>query len=230
VRLFIGIALGLVLTIGWITLEFVRHRSPTTTTEVFSSEESLGPVGKKTHLQVYKIVKESTGLFDPQDIRSTRIELTGEFRGTLSLPPEIDLAAQSAQVVDLNRDGTKEILVYRDNLAVGVVWLRDGKLIFRPDKDFLKSWGFDVGPQLTDGRAVFTAASEFPPGSIEAVPRPRLFSWTQQQGFIDVTSQNSAYVVRHLIPVLKDALQAQQNEARRQNFRNVIAELSDSAK
>ncbi|HXH86716.1 MAG TPA: hypothetical protein VNI35_07800 [Nitrospira sp.] len=222
-----AIAIATVAGSLWTWLELRRHRSPTVVTEVGSFEDVLDPALSVTHVKIRRLAKESTGLFDAQDIRSSRVELAGGIRDTFSLPLKVDLAAQSSQVLDLDGNGIKEILLYQDEFVVGVVWLRKGKLNFRPDRDLLKSWAFDIRPKPTDdGHLVFVAASEFPEGNLNAVPRPRLFSWNEQEGFRDVTSSYPTYVNKHLIPVVREALRSERNEDRKANFAKVLAELS----
>jgi hypothetical protein len=111
----------------WIQKEIDAHRSPTVTKEVANFKETLDPAVGTVHVRVFDIEKESTGLFDAQEIRASRVELEGPAAQVLSLPFE----THQVRSADLDRNGTKELLLYREEGDVGVVWLHEPKLEFR---------------------------------------------------------------------------------------------------
>jgi hypothetical protein len=216
----------------WLHVELKTHRSPTVTTEVAALEDTLDPRVGKQNIKVFTIIKESTGGFDPQDIRTAKVEVSGPgIRvSSLTLPIErTDLVVHSVRLLDVDHDGTKEILLYEeDGFKVAIVWLHDGTLECRPEADILKSLYVDVGPVETDSHLLFVAASEFPSDDIDAVYRPNLLSWSQGQGFSVVTAQYPSYVRAHFVPDLQKSLASESSGNRRKNYERVIKELSSS--
>ena len=213
-----------VLGAGWFYVHLLQHRSATIVREVASIQSPWQDSTSST-VKVFSVEKVSTGLFDPQDIRTTRIEVNGSFAQSLTLPLSADFAARSAESVRLQADETKELLLRKDAFSIAVVWFGDGKLRFRQGADILKSWAFEVGPYRIDRDMVFVSASEFPAKAYEPVPLPRLFSWTTNDGFVDVTGLHPSYVNDILIRKLEVEVSSESNPARIAYYRQVLAEL-----
>jgi hypothetical protein len=226
------VGLGLAAAYVWLQWELKTHRSPTITKEVAHFTDVLDPSAGAVTMRVFAIDKESTSAFDAQDIHSSRVELEGPITATLSPPLTIDFPARSARSADLDRDGIRELLLYREDGSVAVVWLDHGKLEFRPDVDVLESGYSDLSPQDAGrGRLVFVAAQSaiFTDG-MHGVRRPRVYAWTEHNGFKEVTTQFPGFVRERVIPGLERAMRAEEDGERRRNFQRVISELEEMSK
>jgi hypothetical protein len=168
-------------------------------------------------------------MFDMTEIQSSLVQVSGVITDTLILPTSLGLAAESASVADLDGDGQDEVVLFV-GMSTRVVWVSFEKLTTRPDVDVLKSYRGAPTPQTADGQAFFVAWSEYPASVIDSAPRPRLFSWTRQSGFVDVTSAHPAFVRRTLIPELNALLANEKDSGRRANFQTVIAQLYQESK
>jgi hypothetical protein len=217
--LFVAVTLGTVALVDW---KILKNRSATITREIATValpwDDSLN-----NDVKVFSVEKVSTGAFEPQDIRTTRVERVGSHSDSMTLPFTTDFAAQSAEVVSFG--GHKELLLRVDAFNVAIVWVQENRFVFRPEADTLKSWAFEVGPHQIDRELVFVAASEFPDAVDDSVPYPRLFSWSRQRGFADVTKLHPTYVRNTLVPQLEAALMSETSPVRADYYRQLIAGL-----
>ena len=205
-----------------------RASVPTIIKEVANFKEMLNPASGRVTVRVFNIEKRSTGAFDAQDIRASRVELEGPIPQILSLPFE----THQVKTADIDRNGTKDLLLYREDGSLGVVWLNGSKLEFRPEMDMLESQYSDLN--LGDdgnGHTVFVVVS---PGIYtngeHGVGRLRLYVWTQQGGFKEATSRFPKYVRQHMIPDLRKEMSLEADLERVKNFQKIIAELEDLTK
>ncbi len=124
----VGILFGIVALTLWVRVRIKADRSPTITQEIANFKETLHPMMGPVKVKIFAIKKESTGIFDTHDIHSSRIEIGAPNPQTLLVN---SLAARSVQAIDLDQNGTKELLLLGEEQEAAVVWLRDGQLICR---------------------------------------------------------------------------------------------------
>lgn len=213
----------------WVRMRIKKEQSPTTIQEVANFNETLNPTIGPVTVKVFAIKKESTGLLDTHDIRSSRIDIEGSNPQML---PITGLAARSVQAIDLDQNGTKELLLLGEDAEAAVVWMKEGQLNFCPEHDLLNSGFLDPTPQDAGGRhMVFVVAT---PGiytnGMHGVARRRVMAWTEQDGFRDVTVLFPKFVQNTVIASLKKEMASEGDPERKRNFQVIIRELGESIK
>src|SRR5690242_12930142 len=88
--LFVAVTLG---TVALVDCKILKSRSATIMREIATVpwDDSLN-----NDVKVFSVEKVSTGAFEPQDIRTTRVERVGSHWDSMTLPFTTDFAAQSA--------------------------------------------------------------------------------------------------------------------------------------
>jgi hypothetical protein len=203
------------------------HMSP-----VLDYKGTLDPTARPVRVRVYKIEKWSTGS-DMQDIFNSKIEVE---RGAASVafvwPQNTQFYATSAAVLDLDGDGTKELVLNNQGTEVRVLFFDGEYLHFRGQIDELASISYDVGPRSVNQRFIFVQGRAFPSqGAQDYVPLPRLVAWSKEKGFQDVTRSLNRYYAATVLPEIK-ATQAAQTDRQRQTLyqaaiENVERELAN---
>ena len=224
----VGILFGIGVLTVWVRMRIKTDRSPTITQEVANFNETLDPTIGPVTVKVFAIKKESAGLFDTHDIRSSRVDIEGSNPQMLLIT---GLAARSVQVIDLDRNGTKELLFLGEDAEAAVVWMKEGQLSFRPEHDLLNSV-LDSTPQDAGGRhMVFVVATAgIYTNGMHGVARQRVMAWTEQDGFRDVTVLFPKFVRKMVISSLKKEMASEDDAERKKNFHAIIAELEDLIK
>jgi hypothetical protein len=225
----VGVLFGIGALTVWVRMRIKTDRLPTITQEIVNIKETLHPMMGPVAVKVFAIKKESTGLFDTHDAHASRIEIGAPNPQTLFVP---SLAARSVQAIDLDQNGTKELLLYGEDDGRAVVWMREGKPNFRFERDFLNSDFLDPTPQdAGGGHMVFVVAT---PGiytnGMHGVARRRVMAWTEQDGFRDVTVLFPEFVRKRVISSLKKEMALEGDPERKSNFQVIISELEDLIK
>lgn len=225
----VGILLGIGCLTVWVRMRIKTGRSPTITQEVANFNETLDQTMGPVTVKAFAIKKESTGMFDTQDVHASRIEIGAPNPQTLLVD---SLAARSVQAIDLDQNGTKELLLYGEDDGTAVVWMREGKPNFRFEHDFLNSGFLDPTPQDAGGkRMVFVVAT---PGAytngMHGVAMRRVMAWSELDGFHDVTGLFPNFVRTKIISSLKKEMALEGDPERKRNFQVIISELEDSIK
>jgi len=224
---------GVLFSIGaltvWVRMRIKTDRSPTITQEIANFKETLHPMMGPVTVKIFAIKKESTGLFDTHDVHASRIEIGAPNPQILLVD---SLAVRWVQAIDLDQNGTKELLLLGEEQEAAVVWLRDGQLICRPEHDLLNPGFLDPSPQDAGGRhMVFVVAT---PGiytnGMHGVARRRVVAWTEQDGFRDVTVLFPKFVRKKVISSLKREMASEDDFERKKNFQQIIDELEELIK
>jgi hypothetical protein len=227
--IFLGIFLGIGVLTLWVRMRIKTDRSPTITQEIINFKETLHPMVGPVAVKIFAIKKESTGIFDTHDVHASRIEIGAPNPQTLLVP---SLAARSVQAIDLDQNGTKELLLYGEDDGTAVVWMREGKPNFRFEHDFLNSGFLDPSPQDAGGEPmVFVVATRgIYTNGMHGVARRRVMAWTEQDGFRDVTVLFPKFVRERVISSLKKEMAFEGDPERKSNFQVIISELEDLIK
>jgi hypothetical protein len=147
--IFVVILLGIGVLTLWVQMRIKTDRSPMMTQEIANFKETLHPMMGPVTVKIFAIKKESTGIFDTHDIHASRVEIGAPDPQALLVP---SLAAFSVQAIDLDQNGTKELLLYGGDHGTVVVWMREGKPTFRFERDLLNSGFLDPTPQDAGGK------------------------------------------------------------------------------
>lgn len=227
--IFVGILLGIGALILWVRMRIKTDRSPTITQEIANFKETLYPMMGPVTVKIFAIKKKSTGIFDTHDVHASRVEIGAPNLQTLLVP---SLAARSTQAIDLDQNGTKELLLHGEDDGTVVVWMREGKPNFRFEHDILNSGFLDPTPQDAGGkRMVFVVAT---PGvytnGMHGVAMRRVMAWSELDGFHDVTALFPDFVRKKVISSLKKEMALENDPERKKNFQVVIRELENSIK
>lgn len=227
--IFFGILLGIGVLTLWVRMRIKTDRSPTITQEIANFRETLHPMTGPVTVKIFTIKKESTGIFDTHNVHASRVEIGAPNPQTLLVP---SLVARSVQAIDLDQNGTKELLLYGEDEGTAVVWMQEGKPNSRFEHDFLNSGFLDPTPQDAGGkRMVFVVAI---PGvytnGMHGVAMRRVMAWSELDGFHDVTALLPNFVRKNVISSLKKEMALESDPERKRNFQVIIGELEDSIK
>lgn len=226
---------AIVLVAGWlyvtIALPYIRAshepHSAMQRTMLLNYTGRLNNQDGPSELRIYKITKLSSSASDAEDVRTNKIELKTEKASiNFTWATQGEFGGSDPRIVDLDRDGTKEILLYEGGQDARVVFYHDGRLQFRSGMDEISSIGYGVGPFEEGGKELFIRGVLFTaPSAADSIPVPRIMQWSMNSGFRDVTREHAAYYKNKLLPDLQTKMEAEADPGRRKLYKDALKNL-----
>lgn len=206
-----------------------RNAAPIIRTAIAEYSGTIDSGIGEVNVIVYRDVELSSA-WDLQTINQNKIVVWNDKRAWEFMWPErLSYAANSVEVVDVDRDGKPEFLFEGCCDQVRIVQFVGGVFSWREERDTLKGLGSGSGLKDldSDGRLEFLAVSRFPqefgePNSYKVVPVPRVFRWTPSVGFNEVSRTFSAFYANDVLPGLTKQMEEEKDNLRKELFSRAI--------
>jgi len=231
------VTLGAVATLCYVSYRVHHDRSAVILRPLLRERVTFQPGGQPSDIAVWNRTKWSTSLWDSQDIFQTNIEIR-ESTGThaFAWPNDAACAADGAQLMDLDGDDRKEIVlscrIPKNTLRV--VQFNGTALIFRPGKDELPesltpSESIDSGCKEA---VAFTVLLPYPDAfghrqEQGGLALPVAYTWRKNIGFKEISGNCSNFYFQHVIPELKRNRDQETDAARKELFSQAIAYVEE---
>jgi hypothetical protein len=110
---------------------------------------------------------------------------------------KVEYAAGWCEVLDVNNDGRREILLFEGLKSVRFVAYEGGRL-YEPRNSSLDSVHYEIGPLDLNNDAQLEFIEDYP--FYPQVPIPRIYHWDQRLGFRDVSKKFPEFYSKQIIP------------------------------
>lgn len=216
-------------TVGYVSNRMRKERTAVIETPILRERVALQRGEEPSEVVVWNRTKWSTSAFDAQDIFQTRIEVRNKTGLHVFVwPDEVSCAPDSAELKDIDGEGTKEFLL-SCTMDLRVAQFRGDSYVFRPRQDMLS--GIAIQSRFMDldkdGHLEYIGYLNFPqrfgdPGNRDTLPLPVVYRWSKDKGFEEVSGQYPDFYSKQAIPELRQEQKEEDNPVRKELFDKAI--------